>query len=92
MTAETVSAQLAEAASLMLVGMVVVFVFLALLIIAVNALSWLCSKLPQSEPQPQRPLTAVSPAPQTISHGVPPEHVAAITAAFALRQKRKNTK
>jgi oxaloacetate decarboxylase gamma subunit len=87
----TISSQLAEAASLMLVGMAVVFVFLTLLIVAVNGLSWLCSKLPQSDILDTTSTTQTN-TPTTNIPVIPAHHIAAITAAFAAKNKNKSTK
>jgi oxaloacetate decarboxylase gamma subunit len=45
-----ITSALAEAAVLLGVGMVVVFMFLSLLIGSIHVISWLCSKFPEPPP------------------------------------------
>ena len=80
----SVTQQLAEAASLMLVGMVVVFLFLTLLIFAVKGLTRFCQLLPQTDNN-NIPDTESS---NKALVGVPQEHIAAITAAVAMHRKK----
>lgn len=83
-----VASALAEAANLLLVGMVVVFLFLSMLIGAVNAIAWLNKIIPDPSAADaadnQRFVNNGSPSTQ----GVPPKTVAAISAA--IRQHRRS--
>jgi len=85
METSTITTQLAEAATLMLVGMLVVFVFLTMLIVAVNGLTWLCKRV-QKNKNNNQPKTESSNTTMA-SAGVPQAHLAAITAAIAIHQK-----
>ncbi|MGY0590397.1 MAG: OadG family protein [Paraglaciecola chathamensis] len=71
---------LLEAGMLLLVGMSVVFLFLTLLIGAVNFIAWVCAKFPEEELTP-----AVQPSrrapPAANQSGITVPVVAAITAA-----------
>ena len=87
MATDTVANQLLEAGSLMLVGMLVVFSFLSLLIVALRLLTWFCGRLPQEQhnynnqiPNSESSLPA--------STAVPGAHVAAITAALKMHNKK----
>jgi oxaloacetate decarboxylase gamma subunit len=72
-----------EAAELMLVGMIVVFVFLTILIFAVKSMSSIVLKFQVEAPQ-------ASVAKPSSSQGVPPAHIAAISAAVSqYRQKQQ---
>ncbi|KID54752.1 oxaloacetate decarboxylase [Pseudoalteromonas luteoviolacea] len=77
-----ISELLAQAANLMLTGMIGVFLFLSILIFAVKGLS----KLAATEQEPQQPANKKSS--KAVSTGVPPAHVAAISAAVS--QFRQN--
>lgn len=89
MAQDLVTSQLTEAASLMFVGMLVVFLFLALLIAAVNGLSWLCSLFPeQSSDDVSAATSSVSTAQSEAEKEIPKEHIAAINAAFAMHLKK----
>lgn len=83
MTADSVATQLADAASLMLAGMLVVFVFLTILIAAVNGLTWFCQTFLVSSGSDSSPEQESS---SSAFAGVPKEHVAAISAAIAMHQ------
>ena len=78
-----ISSLLLEAANLMAVGMVFVFVFLGLLLLMIKGIEKL---VPEPEPVP----TAPSVQPQTA--GLTPARIAAITAAVQqYRQKNHNS-
>ncbi|MFC3095014.1 oxaloacetate decarboxylase [Alteromonas sediminis] len=86
METNAVTAQLTEAATLMFVGMVVVFVFLAILIVAVKALTWFCNQIPQNNNNKRQETESST---MTMAETqVLPEHIAAITAAIALHHKK----
>ncbi|MCF2860450.1 OadG family protein [Pseudoalteromonas sp. SMS1] len=78
-----ISELLMQAANLMLTGMVGVFIFLSILILAVKGLS----KLSASQPIPEQPTTKTR-SQRSESAGVPAQHIAAISAAIA--QFRQN--
>ena len=77
---ESVSELLLEAGTLLLVGMSVVFVFLTLLIVAINLIAYLCAKFPEEKPQvpARRPAARTTTAEGELS----PATVAAIGAAI----------
>ncbi|MBE0358193.1 MULTISPECIES: OadG family protein [Pseudoalteromonas] len=79
-----IGALLTTAGSLMLTGMVGVFVFLSILIGAVTLMSSLVTRF--SEPEVAIPAKS----PSFKSQGVPNEHIAAISAAIA--QYKSNNK
>lgn len=83
-----VASALTEAANLLLVGMVVVFLFLSMLIGAVSAIAWLNKVVPDpsavASADKQSFVNHGSPSNQ----GVPPKVVAAISAA--IRQHRRS--
>jgi len=79
-----IGALLTTAGSLMLTGMVGVFVFLSILIGAVVLMSNLVARF--SEPEVTTPVKS----PSFKSQGVPSEHIAAISAAIA--QYKSNNK
>ncbi|AQQ00327.1 OadG family protein [Pseudoalteromonas sp. SG45-5] len=79
-----IGALLTTAGSLMLTGMVGVFVFLSILIGAVTLMSSLVTRF--SEPEVASPAKS----PSFKSQGVPNEHIAAISAAIA--QYKSNNK
>lgn len=81
-----VASALVEAANLLLVGMGVVFAFLTLLIGAVNFISWLNQKFPESTSSHSSVQSASHSGVQSHQH-VPPKIVAAISAA--VRQYRR---
>ncbi|WP_414830191.1 OadG family protein [Alteromonas sp. H39] len=89
MAAESVSSQLMEAATLMLVGMVFVFAFLSLLIVGVKLIAKFCEAFPgepEVQPSVKRSPAKASPAAQQEDSGV----IAAITAAVHMhRQSNK---
>lgn len=90
MAAESVSSQLMEAATLMLVGMVFVFAFLSLLIVGVKLIAKFCEAFPgapEAQPTPKRSPAKSQPASaQENDSGV----IAAITAALHMhRQSNK---
>ncbi|WP_260681674.1 OadG family protein [Aliiglaciecola sp. M165] len=81
-----ISELLTEAATLMVVGMIVVFVFLTLLIGAVNLIAFINSKFPE-EVTPS--VSGVNRAKQTASGGSESTPIAAISAAIhKYRSKR----
>ncbi|MCG7534686.1 OadG family transporter subunit [Pseudoalteromonas sp. OOF1S-7] len=73
-----ITALLAQAANLMLTGMVGVFVFLSILIIAVKGLSKFAA--PDEPTQPGRRINKSKPSD---AEQVPGEHLAAISAAIS---------
>ena len=75
---------LAEAGMLMLAGMVVVFLFLSLLIIAINLLAKFAEAFPDKVTPTSAPKT-----PSTNSKQVSPQVVAAIGAAIKQYKARK---
>lgn len=83
----SISGLLLEAANLLLVGMGFVFVFLTILIYAVNALKAFCERFPGQEPQaPVRAQAAKAPSTAVADNNV----IAAISAAVhAHRQANK---
>lgn len=80
-----VSELLLDAGALLLIGMVVVFAFLALMIAAIQLIAWFCRKYPgeQESTHLARPSSSQSNA----KSGITPETVSAITAA--VHQYRK---
>ena len=86
LTWKTLSDTLWQAATIMLTGMVVVFVFLSLLIVLVTVMSkWLAPKAEDLEASPTAP--PADPAPL-----VSPDTVAAITSAVAQYRQRHLSK
>jgi oxaloacetate decarboxylase gamma subunit len=80
MSSQSISDLLFEAATLLLVGMTVVFAFLAILIVCVNLLAKLCERFPGQEPQaPTRASAGRSTTTKT--DGLDANVVAAISAA-----------
>ncbi|MBQ4800272.1 OadG family protein [Pseudoalteromonas sp. MMG006] len=79
-----IGAVLTTAGSLMLTGMVGVFVFLSILIGAVTLMSHLVARF--SEPEVATPVKS----PSFKSQGVPKEHIAAISAAIAQYKSNNN--
>lgn len=90
MAADSVSSQLFEAATLMLVGMVFVFAFLSLLIVGVKLISRFCEAFP-GEPEPEPAPRRASPKPIKADNADNDSRiVAAITAAVQMhRQSNK---
>ena len=83
---ENVGNLLVEAGTLLLVGMIVVFVFLTLLIVAIKLIAKVCSYFPESiAPGPAQPAQASTSVSQ--SGAMSPSLVAAISAA--VHQYRK---
>ncbi|NVK24662.1 MAG: OadG family protein [Gammaproteobacteria bacterium] len=79
-----ISALLAEAGLLMLVGMVVVFLFLSLLILAINLLAKFAEAFPDKVVTPAaRPISS-----STNSNQVSPQVVAAVGAAIKQYKSR----
>ncbi|WP_158967838.1 OadG family protein [Paraglaciecola sp. L3A3] len=78
---------LVEAANLLLVGMGVVFLFLAMLIGAVNLIAWLNRLFPEESTNNAANSQSFSQASSTNSQNVSPKVVAAITTA--IRQYRR---
>jgi oxaloacetate decarboxylase gamma subunit len=86
METESVSSLLLEAGSLMLIGMVFVFSFLALLIVGIHLIAKFCEAFP-GEAAPQY----AAPRRKAVQAGVDGNVVAAITAAVHThRQANKN--
>lgn len=79
-----IGAVLTTAGSLMLTGMVGVFVFLSILIGAVSLMSNLVARFDEAE------VATPIKSPSLKSQGVPSEHIAAISAAIA--QYKSNNK
>ncbi|GAC33358.1 OadG family protein [Paraglaciecola polaris] len=75
-----VTSLLLEAGMLLLVGMSVVFLFLTLLIGAVNVIAWASAKFPEDTPSASKNMHNRA-APATSQSGVPAPVVAAISAA-----------
>ncbi|MFT6896976.1 MAG: oxaloacetate decarboxylase gamma subunit [Paraglaciecola sp.] len=78
-----VTSLLFEAANLLVVGMVVVFLFLSLLIGAITAIAWLCGKFPQEDETPQAGLVTKSGVSGVHQGDIPQPVIAAITAAIS---------
>lgn len=78
-----ISALLAEAGVLMFAGMVVVFLFLSLLIIAINLLAKFAEAYPDKVTTSPRPIS-----PSTNSNQVSPQVVAAVGAAIKQYKSR----
>lgn len=76
-----VSDLLVEAGSLLLAGMSVVFIFLTLLIGAINLIAHICAKFPDKEPETLA-RGGFKSKPATKTGDVAPETVAAIGAAI----------
>jgi oxaloacetate decarboxylase gamma subunit len=74
-------ALLTESASLMLVGMSVVFIFLTVLIAAVKLVALLCARFPGNEAAPQYARQGAARGTSVSSSALSPAKVAAITAA-----------
>jgi oxaloacetate decarboxylase gamma subunit len=84
---ENLSSLFSEAAILMLVGMGFVFVFLSILILAINLLAKLAVKFPDPIPQTRQPKRATN-----VDTGeIPANIVAAITSAVT-QYRKNNTK
>ncbi|MDU0355652.1 OadG family transporter subunit [Paraglaciecola aquimarina] len=79
---------LAEAANLLFVGMAVVFLFLTMLIGAVNLIAWLNRLFPEETINPGTGPQSFSQSPATNSQNVSPKVVAAITTA--IREHRRS--
>ena len=73
---------LTEAATLMLVGMSMVFIFLSLLIGAVNLIAWICSKSPESQEQTMTRQSSRHSPDSPSTQNISPSTVAAISAAI----------
>ena len=71
-----------EAATLMLVGMSMVFIFLSLMIGAVNLVAWLCAKSPESQNSSMNKQTSRNSTNSSSSQNISPSTTAAITAAI----------
>lgn len=74
---------LAEAANLLLVGMVVVFLFLSMLIGAITLIAWLNKLIPDPSLNALENQGKFTKSTSPISQGVSPKIVAAISAAIA---------
>jgi oxaloacetate decarboxylase gamma subunit len=77
-----VASALAEAANLLLVGMVVVFLFLSMLIGAITLIAWLNKLIPDESLNVIENQGKFSNNTSPISQGVSPKIVAAISAAI----------
>lgn len=75
---------LLDAAGLLLVGMVVVFVFLTILIGAIHLIEWLCNKLPDTEELQINPQVSGAQ-----SDAISPQVVAAISSAVHQYRNKK---
>ena len=73
---------LVEAATLMLVGMSMVFIFLSLMIGAVNLVAWICAKSPESQDQSINKQYSRNAPGSSSNQNIPPSTVAAISAAI----------
>ena len=73
---------LAEAANLLLVGMVVVFLFLSMLIAAITLIAWLNKLIPEESLNSVENQGKFTNSASPISQGVSPKIVAAISAAI----------
>ena len=76
------STMLSEAATLLLVGMSVVFIFLSLLIAAINVIAWLCAKYPEPQERFVSPARAQGVSSSVSRQNISPSTVAAITGAI----------
>ena len=83
-----VSGLLVEAGTLLLVGMSVVFVFLTLLIGAINLIAMICSKFPEDDTQKPYARVGASRDNNKNQNQISPATVAAISAA--VHQYRKS--
>jgi oxaloacetate decarboxylase gamma subunit len=81
------ASMLSEAATLMLVGMSVVFIFLSLLIGAINLIAWICAKYPDAQDGFAAPAQVVSSSPST--QNVSPSTLAVISAAIHQHRNAK---
>ncbi len=77
---DAVSTLLSEAGTLMLVGMVFVFIFLTMLIGGIEVIARFCRRFPGQQPEPVSAEQVVQSAPKTGADD--PRLVAAITAAI----------
>jgi oxaloacetate decarboxylase gamma subunit len=77
-----VTSLLFEAANLLVVGMVVVFLFLSLLIGAVTGIAWLCAKFPQEDVTLQATLETKSGTSLVHQGEIPQPVITAIAAAI----------
>ncbi|MFQ3235318.1 MAG: oxaloacetate decarboxylase gamma subunit [Paraglaciecola sp.] len=77
-----VTSLLFEAANLLAVGMVVVFLFLSLLIGAITGIAWLCAKFPQEDGLPKAVLETTSATSIDHQGEIPQPVIAAIAAAI----------
>jgi oxaloacetate decarboxylase gamma subunit len=73
---------LIEAATLMLVGMSIVFIFLSLLIGAVNFIAWICGKFPENRDKMVSKQVSRDAAGSISTQNISPSTVAAISAAI----------
>ncbi|MFT5839810.1 MAG: oxaloacetate decarboxylase gamma subunit [Flavobacteriales bacterium] len=73
---------LAEAANLLLVGMVVVFLFLSMLIGAITLIAWVNKLIPDESLNTIQNPPKLNNRPLTNNQGVSPKVLAAITAAI----------
>lgn len=89
MAAESVSSQLMEAATLMLVGMVFVFAFLSLLIVGVKLIAKFCEAFPGApDPQPVSKRLPAKPKPASAQES-DKSVIAAISAAVHMHRQSK---
>ena len=73
---------LVEAATLMLVGMLMVFIFLSLMIGAVNLVAWICAKFPESQGHAINNQTSRNASSSSSKQNISPSTTAAISAAI----------
>ncbi|MFT5313173.1 MAG: oxaloacetate decarboxylase gamma subunit [Paraglaciecola sp.] len=76
------SGMLSEAATLLLVGMSVVFTFLSLLIGSVNLIAWVCAKYPEVPESLALRMPGQAVSSSSTTQNVSPSTVAAISAAI----------
>lgn len=73
---------LTEAATLMLIGMSIVFIFLSFLIGAVNFTAWICAKSPEGQDQTVTRQSSQKSPVSSSTRNIPPSTVAVISAAI----------
>lgn len=83
------ASMLSEAGTLLLVGMSVVFIFLSLLIGAINLIAWMCAKYPEVQDSSASCGFSQTVSSSVSTQNVSPSTVAAISAAI---QQHRNAK